>query len=131
MATLTPVVPTLNGGPNTVPGQAPFDPATLTYTAATSGGDIVPVSDTMITVVFIKNSAAGTPTVTFAGQADPWGGTAASHNLVVTTVTGSGTPSVTMAGPFLSYRWSNAIAVTYSAATNLSLAVVQIPFASM
>ena len=131
MATLTPMTPTLSGGPNVTAGVPPLNPTTLTFTAASSGGDVVPVSSTMPTLVFIKNSAAGTPTVTFAGQADSWGGTAASHNLVVTTTSGSGTPSITCAGVFLPYRWGSTMAITYSVNTNLSIAVVNIPYADL
>ena len=131
MATLTPMTPTLSGGPNVTAGVPPLNPTTLTFTAAGASGDVVPVSSTMPTLVFIKNSAAGTPTVTFAGQADSWGGTAASHNLVVTTTSGSGTPSIAFAGVFLPYRWSSTIALTYSVNTNLSIAVVYVPYADL
>ena len=127
MATLTPITPTLNGGPNVTAGVPPLNPTTLTFTAAGASGDVVPVSSTMPTLVFIKNSAAGTPTVTFAGQADSWGGTAASHNLTITTA-GS---STCFAGVFLPYRWSSTIALTYSLSTNLSIAVVYVPYADL
>ena len=131
MATLTPMTPTLSGGPNVTAGVPPLDPTTLKFTAAGASGDVMPVSSTMMTLVFIKNSAAGTPTVTFAGQADSWGGTAASHNLVVTTTSGAGTASITFAGVFVPNRWSSTIALTYSVNTNLSIAVVNIPYADL
>ena len=132
ITTFTPIVPTLNAGPNVTPGVEPLDPEELTFTAVGQTGDLVPISTTRLTMVFVKNTSAGTPTITLDSQLDPWGADSC-HDLVITMSAGNVTPNIKLVGVLLPYRWKNTAGyctLTYSATSGVSVAVVHVPYTS-
>ena len=131
---LTAIKPTLNGGPNVVPGTAPLDPETLTFTPA-EAGQWAPISSTKLTLIFVKNADNNV-----------------SHSLTlkhyktgdtdeVIAVTGATAGAIKVAGPILPYRLANKTVataalgkgsneLTWSSTTGMNIAVVHVPMAS-
>jgi len=128
---LTPITPTLDPGPNATLGVAPLDPAELVFTSA-AANQVVPLSDTLMTLVFIKNTST-TQTVTFTNYQ-----TVGGSDKTVTAASGT-----TLTGVWLPYHWGNrdntsgaygGCELTWHAEaslTNMSIAVVQVPYASI
>ena len=113
---LTPIIPTLSTS------AAPV----LTFTSA-AANQVVPLSSTLMTMVFIKNTST-TQTVTFTHHK-----TGDSDEVV------SAPNGTTLAGVWLPYRWANTDStsgayngceITWGATANMSIAVVQVPYAS-
>jgi uncharacterized protein YcnI len=111
-----------------VPSGATGTAVTYTAASASSTGDLIPIAvGAAMTVVLVKNSDAGsTHTATFQTQTDAWG--VATTQAV--TVPISGTVAVALFPPS---RWANTTAnntcaVTYDAYTDLSIAVLQVPW---
>ena len=126
--TFTALVPTLHTGLETVP----VDPTELEFVAAGATGDMVPISSTRLTMVFIKNSAT-TNTVTFPANVYTETAGGAGEDLGDITVTCAGSGAITLAGVFLPYRFADAAgycSLTYGTASGLSIAVVQVPYTS-
>jgi len=128
--TFTPVIPSLAG-------------VALTYTACGATGDLVPISNSGMTLVLIQNSDGSNHTVTFTSQADQWGNTGASLNTAVTAVKAGTDPNGVVSGVWLKGRWGNPAAlvtigtntyetcsVTYDSPTTLSICVLHVPWAS-
>ena len=131
MVTFTPVVPTLHQG---IPIVDETLPTELVYTPAIADGDTVPISSTMLTMVFLQNAAAvDSHDITF--PANVYTATAGGAGLglsdVIVTV-----PALTtmLAGVFLPYRFANPggyCAITYGdGEADMSVAVVQVPYTS-
>lgn len=105
--------------------------------------DYIPISSDTRTVVVITNSHATlAKTVTFTSQADEWGCTGVSLDKVITV------PALTtvVTGVWMHYRWGDPDAllnddpdtpapysclVTYETAANISIAVINVPNASI
>ena len=123
--TFTPIVPTLAG-------------TTFTTTAVVASADeydYIPISDTTRTVVVITNTDSSSHTVTFTSQADEWGNTGASLDKTITI----GANKTYITGVWLRRRWAAAntpttgaytCTVSYSAAADMSVAVINVPNAS-
>ena len=128
--TFTALVPTLHTGLETVP----LDPTELAFTAAGDTGDMVPISSTKLTMVFLKNSSGATAyDVTFPANVytETAGGAGEDLGDIVVSATKSAT---TLAGVFLPYRFANPsgyCTITYGGgAASISVAVVQVPYTS-
>jgi hypothetical protein len=115
---LTPITPTLSTSA----------PKELVFTAA-AASQVVPLSNTLKTIVFIKNTDTSPHTVTFKHYktGDP--------DQVVTVANGT----TELAGVFLPYRWADrtkadaaygGCEITWNSNTGMSIAVVQVPAAS-
>lgn len=132
---LTPIVPTLNPGPNVVPGTPPLDPEELIFTAA-AANQWAPIAQDMMTIIFVKNTDNNVShTLTMLHHR-----TGESDNVV--SVTGATLGVIKIAGVFLPYRWANTAAattaagkgscqLTWSSTTGMSIAVVHVPYASI
>ena len=130
--TFSPIIPTLAG-------------VALTYTPCGATGDIVPISNTGMTLVLIQNSDTGNHTVTFTSQPDQWGASGACVNQAVTAVKVGTDPNGVVCGVWLKGRWGNPATLvttntgaveetcllTYDSATTLSICVLHVPWASM
>ena len=123
----TPIVPTLAG-------------VTFTMTAVVSGTDTyvyVPINDLMRTVVVITNSDISNPhTVTFTSQADHWGDSGACMNKAISVPANS----TVITGVWLRSRWGAQdspttgkydCTVAYDTAADISMAVINVPNASL
>ena len=114
--TLTPIVTDIDG-------------AELVFTTC-QAGDLVPISTTMLTVVFVKNTDNSSHTVTFTSKADPWGITSSAHDVVLSVTNGT----TKVFGVMLPNRWAsatNTCALAYSATTGMKIAVVHVPLSSL
>jgi len=101
--------------------------------------NLIPISSSMRTLVVITNKEASPHTVTFTSQADQWGNVGAGLDKVI-TVPASKT---VITGVYVRSRWGDPDAaddaakttytckVTYSSAANTSIAVINVPNASM
>lgn len=101
----------------------------LTYAAATSGGDVFPNADDR-TFLHVKNGGGSSVNVTITAQTVsatvPGLGVVTKANRVVAVPAGEDR----MIGPFPSKAFnnsSNQVAVTYSAVTSVTVAVVRCP----
>jgi hypothetical protein len=122
--TFTPIVPTLAG-------------TAFTMTAVVSSPDeydYIPINDMMRTVVAITNSNSSSRTVTFTSQKDQWGNSGACMDKAI-TVPGNKT---VITGVWLRSRWGNKAApgknsctVTCSVPADISMAVINVPNASI
>ena len=128
--TFTAFVPTLHTGLET----PPVEPMELAFAAAGGDGDMVPISSTMLTLVFLKNSSGATAyDVTFPANVytETAGGAGEDLGDVVVSATKSAT---TLAGVFLPYRFANPsgyCAITYGGGeASISVAVAHVPYTS-
>jgi len=96
----------------------------------------VPINDVMRTVVVITNSDASEHTVTFTSQKDQWGNSGACMDKVI-TVKGNKT---VITGVWLRDRWGEkdspdtgdyTCTVSYDVAADISIAVINVPNASL
>jgi len=129
--TFTPVIPTTAG-------------VALTYTACVMTGDLVPISNTGMTLVLIQNSDVSNHTVTFQSQADQWGNSGAGIDKIVSAVKAGTDPNGVATGVWVKGRWGNpstqvtigtntyeTCMLTYDSPTTLSICVLHIPWTSM
>jgi hypothetical protein len=108
-----------------------------TYTAADVAGDSFLNPDDNRTFLLYKNANVTARTLTIAGNATSkpgFGDISAADMGETVTIPGSGTNGgECMVGPFPAGRFNDTngrVAVTYSAVTNLSVAVVKLPYYS-
>jgi len=122
--------------PNITTGQV------FTTTDVVSGADtynLIPVSSSMRTLVVITNKDSSNHTVTFTSQADQWGNVGAGLDKIVTVKANK----TVILGVWVRSRWADPDAaddadettytckVTYSSAANTSIALINVPNASM
>ena len=122
--TFTPVVPNL-----TTAG------ATFAGVAAGETGDIIPISNTMRTLVVISNSGSSAAAVTFTSSPDEWGNSGAGVDKVITVPGTTGAPSVVIVGPLMYSRFAdingNCILQYDANIADVTIGVVNVPNASL
>jgi hypothetical protein len=127
--TFTALEPTLHTGLETVP----VEPAQLAFAAAGADGDMVPISSTMLTLVFLKNDSGSNYDVTFPANVYTETAGGAGEGLGDATVLATGN-AITMAGVFLPYRFANPsgyCAIDYGGGVaSISVAVAHVPYTS-
>lgn len=135
--TFSPILPTLAG--SVLPGAS-----AAAFTPVGATGDLVPISNTGMTLVILQNSGATTPTVKFQSQPDNWGNTGTGIDYTVTVPTTTAAPNGVLVGVLQKGRFGNpgtlvttstgaveqTCMLTYSATTNLSICVIHVPWAS-
>jgi len=101
-----------------IQAQATSANTTLTYAAASAGGDVVVLGSAQRGTLLVRNTSAASITVTFAAVSACSQGFL--HNTVVTCAVGD----TEVAVPQVAITPTGTAAVTYSAATSVTVAAV-------